>query len=90
MDKKLPILDLNMKNYVSLIDEKLQFAVENGVKSQRHRIINNLPGTPNFCPIVRKTPLLERYIAENLSAQKNEYLQGIRKRVLQRASAFCF
>ncbi|HVU83237.1 MAG TPA: Fic family protein [Puia sp.] len=73
--------------YVLLADEKLQYVVD-GMPSTRHRIINNLPGTPNFCPVIRKTPVLEELIAKNLSTKQTTYLKSIHKDVLQRASAF--
>jgi hypothetical protein len=85
---KLPIHDLQVSNYVPLVDESLQYAIENGVKSSRHRIINNLPGTPDFCPLIRKTPKLDQYIKANFAEQNDIYLKGIRKDILQRASAF--
>ena len=75
------------KQYVPVLDEKLQYAVE-GVKSQRHMVINNLPGNPAFCPLIRKTAKLESYIMAQLSKQKNDYLNYIRKDILLRASAF--
>ena len=87
MCKKLYIPDLTFKNYVPLLDEKLQYAIP-GYRSSRHRIINNLPGNKDFCPLIRKTEKLEHYINLNLSMQKNNYLKGIRKDLLQRASAF--
>ncbi len=46
---------MNNADYVPLIDEKLQFAVL-GKESSRHLTINNLPGTQEFCPLIRKTP----------------------------------
>lgn len=87
MNSKLDIPDLTIKNFIPLIDEKLQYAVK-GTRSSRHRIINNLPGTRDFCPLIYKTPKLEAFIAANLSDQKNSYLSTIHKDVLQRASAF--
>lgn len=45
---------LTKKSYVPVIDDKHQYAVK-GHKSSRHLVINNLPGTPNFCPLIRKT-----------------------------------
>ncbi len=87
MAKPLDLPDLNIKNYVPLLDDKIQYAIE-GQRSPRHRIINNLPGTPGFCPLIFKTQKLEAYINANLSAKKENYLSTIRKDVLQRASAF--
>lgn len=85
---KLPIDDLKRSNYEVLVDEKIQFANSPGERSSRHRIINNLPGTQEFCPLIRRTEGLEKYIAEDYAEQKSNYLKGIHKDVLQRASAF--
>jgi hypothetical protein len=79
--------DLSKKSYVPVIDEKHQYAVS-GEKSPRHLVINNLPGTRNFCPLIRKTKKLENYIQADFSEQKINYIKGIRKEILQRASAF--
>ena len=79
--------DLTKKSYVPLVDSSLQYSIE-GVKSPRHLVINNLPGTRDFCPLIRKTAKLEAYIQADLGSKKNEYLEGIRKEILQRASAF--
>jgi hypothetical protein len=78
---------LSKKKYVSVIDIKHQYAIK-GTKSPRHLVINNLPGTPFFCPLIRRTKKLEQYIKENFSEQKSNYLKDIRKDTLQRASAF--
>ena len=88
MGKKLNnIPDLTKKSYVNAIDTKLQYA-GTGIKASRHWVINNLPGTVDFCPLIRKTGKLENYIKQNLSEKKDRYLSGIGKGILQRASAF--
>ncbi len=83
----LPIPDMTFKNFVPLIDEKIQFAIK-GNRSSRHRIINNLPGTPDFCPLIYKTEKLEKYIDSDFQVQKKNYLNGIHKDVMQRAASF--
>lgn len=87
LDKELDIPDLDKGNFVPLIDERLQYAVT-GKRSSRHRIINNLPGTRNFCPLIYKTGKLENYSSAKLSEQTGNYLQRIHADILQRASAF--
>lgn len=87
-NNKLDIDDIKIKKYVALLDNKLQYAIENGEKSSRHRIINNLPGTRDFCSLINKTKKLEQYINENYKEQKDDYIKGIKKNILQRASAF--
>lgn len=86
--KTLPIPDLDKGNFVTLIDEDVQFGLATSINSSRHRIKNNLPGTVDFCPLIHKTEKLTNYINENLSNKKNSYLKAIHKDVLQRASAF--
>ena len=79
--------DLSRKSYIPLIDEKLQYAIE-GEKSSRHLVINNLPGTPYFCPLIRKTDKLRQYIETRYSEKNKLYLKEIHKDILQRASSF--
>ena len=78
---------LTKRSYISVIDEKVQYAIE-GEKSSRHLVINNLPGTIDYCPLIRKTEKLEKYILDNYSEKKEAYLSGLRKDILQRAAAF--
>lgn len=87
MDETLEIPDLKIKEAVPLLDEKLQYAIK-GKSSPRHRIINNLPGTPYFCPLIRRTEKLDKYISLDFAQQKSTFLKSIHKDILQRASAF--
>ncbi len=79
--------NLSKRSYIPVVDSSQQYSIE-GIKSPRHLIINNLPGTPEFCPLIKKTEKLENYINADLSQRKNDYLKGIRKDIIQRASAF--
>ena len=85
--KKLNIPDLKTGNLVSVIDEKLQYAID-GVSSPRHKVVNNLPGNQGFCPLIRKTEKLEKYIESNIRQEKSNYLNRVHKDILQRASSF--
>lgn len=78
---------LTKRSYIPLVDEKLQYVVA-GERSSRHLVTNNLPGTIDFCPLIRKTEKLERYISDNYSEKKEAYLSGLRKDIVQRASTF--
>jgi Fic family protein len=88
MQRKLDVTDLKKGNYKSLIDEKLQYASSISLNSNRHRIKNNLPGTVNFCPLIRKTEKLENFVKEDLSKKTNQLISGIHKDVLLRTSSF--
>ena len=88
LSKELSIPNIQSGNYVSLIDEKLQICLPDGIKSSRHRIINNLPGTRDFCPLIHKTEKIQKYISADLAQKNNKYIKKLRKDIFQRASAF--
>ena len=46
--------------YVTVMEPN-KYLTGKGTRSPRHHVINNLPGTPDFCPIVARTPLLDWY-----------------------------
>ncbi len=79
--------DITKKSYIPVIDQKLQFAVS-GIKSPRHLVLNNLPGTNKFCALIRKTEKLEKHLSKSYVEENRKQLAGIRKDIIQRASAF--
>lgn len=86
--KKLKISDADAKiKYVMLLDDDMQFAIK-GVNSSRHRIINNLPGTVDFCPLIFKTEKLNDFLTSKLSVQQTSFLKKVHKDIIQRASSF--
>ncbi len=56
--RRLPIDDLSSGNYLEALEPDIYYTLSRGEKSQRHRVINNLLGPREFCPIVRKTEKL--------------------------------
>ncbi len=88
LDEKLPIADLKTGNNVKVIDEQLQFGLSDGERSPRHRVINNLPGTKNFCPLVSKTKKLVNYLNSDLQRKNAAFLSKFNKNILYRTSAF--
>lgn len=80
--------DMAKKSYVPVVDEKLQFAIAGGVRSPRHLVINNLPGTSRFCALIRKTEKLGKHLSRNYIEINRNQTAGLRKDLLQRASAF--
>src|SRR5512135_2332619 len=55
-----------MGGYVPAIDPEQQWTVE-GENSPRHRVLNNLPGTPSFCRLVFRTKTLDDFEAMDLA-----------------------
>lgn len=85
--KPLDIPDATSANFEDAIDQKLQFAGAS-IPSRRHRIHNNMPGNPNFCPLVRRTEKLEQMMALHLEEKAKEKTGAIHPDVLARAAAF--
>ena len=79
--------DVTKGNFTPLIDDALQYPgpIRN---SKRHRVRNNLPGTQEFCPLIRRTEKLDRLIGMNLSRVAEEHIGKTHKDLLSRAAAF--
>ena len=75
---------LTKRSYIPIIDNKLQYSIE-GEKSSRHMVINNLPGTLDFCPLIKKSEKLERYISENYPEKKRRLFEWIAKRYITKS-----
>ncbi|WP_188939405.1 Fic family protein [Dyadobacter endophyticus] len=86
-NERLEIPDLAQGNYVKLIDERLQYASKSPTKSSRHRITNNLPGVPEFCPLIRRTEILDKYIDSRLSEKLKKIINGVNPIVIARAAS---
>src|SRR5206468_13110044 len=56
--------------------------------SARHRVRNNMPGTPEFCPLVFKTAALNDFIAQDLKARARAVVSEVPKDLLARTAAF--
>jgi len=82
---KLP--DTNAGNYVSAVDPDQQWAVP-GVNSARHRVRNNLPGTPLFCPLVFRTPALDEFVALDLAGRAQAVIGAVPRDLMARTAAF--
>jgi Fic family protein len=85
--KQLNIPNAITGNFVDVLDSKLQFAGPTRI-SKRQLVRNNLPGIPEFCPIIRKTKYLVNIIEENLSERAKKDIGSIHPDILKRAAAF--
>lgn len=87
--KQLDLPDADVKNakLVDLLDSKLQYPGPVRI-SKRHRVRNNLPGVPDFCPIIQRTERLDQFIKMNLSEKANKSIGSIHPDILMRAAAF--
>jgi hypothetical protein len=67
-DQRLDLLSAPKVAAADAIDPKRQFAIS-GQIVPRYRVRNNLPGTPRFCPLVRRSADLTVMLASNLGEE---------------------
>ncbi len=84
---KLALPDAPKAPYVGALDEKRQFAVK-GETITRYRIRNNLPGTPAFCPLVRRTDRLAAIADEAVADEARAVVQRTAPDLMARAATF--
>jgi Fic/DOC family len=84
---RLDLPDLNIGSYVPAVDADQQWAVH-GENSPRHRVRNNLPGTPAFCPLVFRTEALKAFAAMDLPQRAQAVVAEVPRDLLSRTAAF--
>ncbi len=83
----LDLPDADKGTYALVVDPKQQWAVT-GETSSRHRVKNNLPGTPAFCPMIERTKALDDFVEMNLTERARQVLADVPKDLVARAAAF--
>jgi len=86
--RQLDVPDLGKVRSVPVIDPDRQFATEGGPLLSRYKVVDNLPGTREFCPLVRRTDRLDRYRTRRLDERAREVIGRTHPDVLTRAAAF--
>jgi len=86
-ERTLDLADAKRASFTDVLDPDLQFAAP-GERSSRHRVRNNLPGTPQFCPLVFRSEVLDAFHARDLAARAQEVIAPVPADVLARAAAF--
>jgi hypothetical protein len=73
--------------YANVVDSDLQWTA-GGTTSTRHRVKNNLPGTPLFCPMIFRTKTLQSFTGSNLAERARGAVADVPADVLARTAAF--
>jgi len=78
--------------FVPVLDESLQFGLAHKLspRHQKYRVIDNLPGTRDFCPLVSRTPYLESMVQKNLKDRTQATLKKYDPRLVLRAANFLY
>jgi hypothetical protein len=75
--RQLDVPDLTIGNYVDALDADTYLVAAKSTNVQRWRVRDNMPGTPAFCPIVVRTPVIrhiEKYdCGKALQVLEREY-----------------
>ena len=85
--RRLDLPNADRGAYAPVVDPDRQFAT-GPETSSRHRVKNNLPGTPEFCPLVFRTETLKRLVDMQLQARAQEAVDAVPKDLLARTAAF--
>ena len=85
--RRLNLPDATRGDYVPAVNPQQQWAVP-GENSTRHRVRNNLPGTPDFCPLVRRTDALEEFSSLDLAERARAVAAAVPGDVLARTAVF--
>ncbi|MCS4090021.1 Fic family protein [Rhizobium sp. BK176] len=83
--RSLDLPDANAGNYVSILDPA-QYVTAAARMSQRHRVRDNLLGSPDFCPVVRRTTALKRFAEARLGAQAAAHVDDVPTAFVERAA----
>src|SRR5437899_2049644 len=86
--RELDVPDPGKVRVVNVVDTDQQVGLHTGTRSPRHKVIDNLPGTRRFCPMIRWTPVLRAAVAKGLNARASEIIGRTRKDLITRATAF--
>ena len=87
--ERLDLPDLARGSYVDAIDPSQYFTAE-PLHSRRHMVRDNLPGVPGFCPLVRRTRVLQRFVASQFDERFRVVVAGADSVLLQRAVEYLY
>lgn len=76
--------------YVDALDTDIHFGTFDKKRKTRFRVNDNLPGTREFCPLVRKTDFLIEMVGKDLHRRTRETLAKYNQDLLRRAAAFLY
>lgn len=87
--KEIPVPDLGRENYIDLLDNG-NYVTGKITKIPRWNINNNLLGSKEFCPIIRKTKRLESALQEDFQKLIDEVIKEFPKEIFYRAVNYLY
>jgi len=88
-NKEIKLVAAVSGNYADLLEED-DYVTGKIIKNSRWRINDNLLGTPEFCPIVRKTREMDKLLKADLKAQIEKLRQEHPPDIFYRATQYLY
>lgn len=85
--RQLPISDAPTVTAVDALDPT-RYVTSNAALSKRHRVRDNLLGTGGYCPIIRRTEILEDHRERCLADKAAEIVDRTSGQLISRAASF--
>ncbi len=87
---RLPLDDIKKCGYVDLLDPSVYFTAVPATRVRRQCVNDNLPGDGRFCPLVRRTEAIQRFIATDFPSQCRRAAAGYSPALLKRALGYLY
>ncbi|MCD4706137.1 MAG: Fic family protein [Candidatus Sabulitectum sp.] len=86
----LPVKDVTQGNYIVLLEPDEYYTADTGIRAKRQRVVNNLLGGREFCPIVRRTDVLSSMEEFNIQQRCGEILGSYPPELIRRALSYLY
>ena len=86
--RELDVPDAGKITYVPALDPAAYICLPVGVRSARHKVEDNLPGTPAFCPLTRRTDVIDAVLQGDPAAQARRIIASAPPTMVSRAVSF--
>jgi len=88
--ERLSLDDLTQGNYVDLLESKAYYTATRTRRIKRQRVNDNLLGSRQFCPMVRRTDALREYEAADLPRKCQDVVSSYSPELLKRALNYLY
>lgn len=89
MGEKLSVADVPSGGYVDILDPKTH-VTSSGRKVSRQRVNDNLLGSSDYCPLIRRTEKVNQWLAAGLTAEARSIAKSVDPAILARAVRYLY
>lgn len=88
--ERLSLDDLTRGNYVDLLESKEYYTASETTRIKRQRVNDNLLGSQQYCPMVRRTDVLREFEAADLPHKCQQVVSSYSPELLKRALSYLY